>query len=510
MHATQPAPQSGAHAPPAMDTGVPSEPGIVRLQADYDARRTTVLAVTQHYLARIQAIDVNGPALKSVLEVNPDAERIAGRLDERQQPRGLLYGVPVMLKDNIDTADRMHTTAGSLALMDSRPTRDAFLVGRLRAAGAVILAKTNMSEWANFRSKRSSSGWSGRGGQTRNPYATDRDPCGSSSGSAVAVAADLTVLAVGTETDGSIVCPASMNGIVGLKPTVGLVSRSGIIPISASQDTAGPMARTVTDAAMLLTVLAGYDPEDPATAPLKGRPPVDYRSYLDADGLKGRRIGVLRQFAGFHEGVDAEFDRALAALRAHGAILVDPVRIPDTDKLGPDELTVLLYEFKDGINRYLATRQGTGPRTLAELIAFNQANAAREMPYFLQELFLDAQATDGLMDPRYLQAHERARRRARAGIDGVLAKYHLAALVAPTMGPAPTIDLINGDHMLGGDVATVAAVAGYPHLTVPMGQVHGLPVGISFLGPAWSEGPLLRLGYAYEQATHERKPPALP
>ena len=506
--ATQPAPP--AHTPPGVDTGVPSEPGVVRLQADYDARRTTVLAATQHYLARIQAIDVGGPALKSVLEVNPDAERTADRLDSGQGPRGLLFGVPVLLKDNIDTADHMLTTAGSLALVDSRPARDAFLVTRLRAAGAVILGKTNLSEWANFRSKRSSSGWSGRGGQAKNPYATDRNPCGSSSGSGVAVAADLTVLAVGTETDGSIVCPSSMNGIVGLKPTVGLVSRSGVIPISVSQDTAGPMARTVTDAAMLLTVLAGYDPDDAATAPLKGRPAVDFRSYLDADGLKGARIGVLRQFAGFHEGVDAEFERALAALKARGAMLVDPVRIPDTDKLGADELTVMLYEFKDGINRYLATRQGPGPRTLADLIAFDQANAAREMPYFLQEEFIDAEAAGALTDSKYLQARERSRRRARAGIDGVLARYHLIALVAPTMGPAPTTDLVNGDHMLGGDVATVAAVAGYPHLTVPMGQVHGLPVGISFVGTAWAEGPLLRLGYAYEQATHERRPPSLP
>ena len=414
----------------------------------------------------------------------------------------------MLLKDNIDTADRMSTTAGSLALADSKPARDAFIVSRLRRSGAVILGKTNLSEWANFRSTRSSSGWSGRGGQTKNPYALDRNPCGSSSGSGAAIAAGLAVVAVGTETDGSIVCPASANGLVGIKPTVGLVSRTGIIPLSASQDTAGPMARTVADAAALLTALAGYDPEDAATLPLRDRPPPDYSRFLDANSLSGVRIGVMRHSAGFHEKVDALFEQALAALRARGAVLVDPADIATADKLEADENVVLQYEFKNGLNTYLKTRHGTGPRTLTELIAFNEQHAVSEMPYFEQELFIKSNGRGALTDPAYVEAHERARRLAGAeGIDAALAKDHLDVLIAPTMGPAWTTDLVNGDHFLGGGVSTPAAVAGYPHVTVPMGAVDGLPIGLSFVGTAWSEGRLISYAYAFEQATHARRPP---
>jgi len=342
---------------------LPAELDVRQLQAALIAHRTTVTAVAQHYLQRINALDVHGPALHSIIQVNPDAAALAAQLDAGAGKDGILFGVPVVLKDNIETADGMLTTAGSLALKDSKPRQDAFIVRRLRASGALLLAKTNLSEWANFRSNRSTSGWSGRGGLTRSPYDTTRNACGSSSGSGVAVAADLTVLAVGTETDGSVVCPASFNGLVGIKPTVGLVSRSGIIPISAKQDTAGPMARSVADAAALLTVLAGYDPADPATAPLKAAPPPDYRKFLDSGALKGKRIGVVRKLAGFDDEVDVVFNQALKVLQAQGAILVDPVELPNADKLAPDELTALLYEFKDGLNRNLAARTGTSPGT---------------------------------------------------------------------------------------------------------------------------------------------------
>ena len=495
----------------AEESALAHEPTIEGLHSALAGGHTSVLQIATHYARRIARLDSRGPALHAVLEVNPDAAAIAARLDADGTRSGALFGVPVLLKDNIDTADRTLTTAGSLALVESKPARDAFIVRRLRAAGALILGKTNLSEWANYRSKRSSSGWSGRGGQTRNPYALDRNPCGSSSGSAAAVAANFAVLAVGTETDGSITCPASANGLVGIKPTVGLVSRSGIIPISASQDTAGPMARTVADAAALLTVLAGYDPDDPATASLRDHPPPDYSRFLVADSLQGVRIGVIRHYAGFHEDVDGLFERALAVLRQHGAVLVDPAGIATADKLDAVEQTVLAYEFKDGINRYLATRQGSGPRTLQELIAFNEREAAREMPFFGQELFIEAQATGNLNDRKYLEAHERATRLAgREGIDATLAKDHLDALVAPTVGPAWTTDLINGDHVLGGGVTTPPAVAGYPHVTVPMGAVHGLPVGLSFVGAAWTEGRLISYAYAFEQSTHAREAPKFP
>jgi len=489
------------------DDAVPKEPTIAEVHQDLATGRYKVRTLVKHYQARIASIDRKGPALHAVLEVNPDAASIADRLDAQGGAHGPLFGVPVLLKDNIDTADRMLTTAGSLALVDSRPLHDAFLVAKLRGAGALILGKTNLSEWADFRSTRATSGWSGRGGQTRNPYALDRNPCGSSSGAAAAVAADLAVISVGTETDGSIVCPSSINGLVGIKPTVGLVSRSGIIPISASQDGAGPIARSVADAAALLTVLAGYDPDDPATAPMRDRPAIDYTQSLRADGLKGIRVGVLRQYAGFHEEVDALFEQSLKAMQAQGAVLVDPVEIPNHDKLDADEQTVLLYEFKDGINRYLAARS-SGPHSLADLIAFNQREQQREMPYFLQELFLQAQLRGPLSDQAYRDARARGKRMAGAeGIDAALVKDHLDVLVAPSIGPTWVNDLVNGDHFLGGGISSPPAVAGYPHITVPMGEVRGLPVGLSFVGTAWSEAQLISYAYSYEQATHARTPP---
>ena len=490
---------------------LPAEPSVVQLQAALMAHRTTVAAVTAHYLRRIDALDRRGPALHSIIQLNPDAATLAAQLDSAPAGAGILFGVPVVLKDNIETADGMLTTAGSLALVDSKPKQDAFIVRRLRASGALLLAKTNLSEWANFRSSRSTSGWSGRGGLTRNPYDITRNACGSSSGSAVAVAADLAVLAVGTETDGSVVCPASFNGLVGIKPTVGLVSRSGIIPISIKQDTAGPMARSVADAAALLTVLAGYDPDDAATAPLKNAPPQDYRKFLDAAALHGKRIGVVRKLAGFDNEVDAVFERALKVLKAQGAIVVDPVALPNADKLSPDELTAMLYEFKDGLNRNLAARLGAAPQSLAELIEWNKAQAAREMPWFPQDILVDAQAKGPLSDAAYVRAREKVRRLAATeGIDVALAHDHLDALVAPTGGPAFVSDLVNGDHILGGGIISPPAIAGYPHITVPMGQVHGLPVGLSFVGPAFSEPTLIGIAYAYEQASHARLAPHLP
>ncbi len=492
-------------------SGLPAEPDVAQLQSALMTHRTTVSALLQHYTHRIDALDVHGPALHSIIQVNPDAAGLAAQLDAATSRGGILFGVPVVLKDNIETADRMLTTAGSLALVDSKPKRDAFIVRKLRASGALILAKTNLSEWANFRSSRSTSGWSGRGGLTRNPYDTTRNACGSSSGSGAAVAADLTVLAVGTETDGSIVCPSSFNGLVGIKPTVGLVSRSGIIPISGKQDTAGPMARTVTDAAALLTVMAGYDPDDAATAPLKDAPPPDFRRFLDARALQGKRIGVVRKLAGFDDEVDAVFNQAVKVLRARGAIVVDPVELPNADKLSADELTAMLYEFKDALNRNLASRIGAGPHSLVELIAWNKAHAAQEMPWFPQDILVDAQAKGPLTDAAYIRLREKIRRlAAKEGIDVALAHDHLDALVAPTAGPAFLSDLINGDHILGGNITTPPAIAGYPHITVPMGQVHGLPVGISFVGAAFSEPKLIGIAYAYEQASHARRPPQLP
>jgi len=481
------------------------------LRRDLDNAKFTVRSLAEQYLSRVDAADRNGPGVNSAIETNPEALTIAdeyGRELQIKGPRGALHGIPVLIKDNIATADRMQTTAGSLALVGSRPPKDAFVVTRLRASGAVILGKTNCSEWANFRGRHSTSGWSGRGGQTRNPYALDRNPSGSSSGSGVAVAANLCPFAVGTETDGSIVSPSSINGIVGIKPTVGLVSRSGIIPISHTQDTAGPMARTVADAAALLSVLAGVDPDDPATEAARSHIEADYTRFLDPNGLRGSRLGVVRKYAGFNMHVDRVFEDALAALKSAGAEVVDPVEIASIDKLDDPESEVLHFEFKADLNRYLAWLGASAPvHNLQDVIAFNQKNRAHELSWFGQESMEKAQAKGDLTSPEYQKALADCRRLSRLeGIDAVMDKFHLDALIAPTDGPAWPTDPINGDHFSAG-TSTLAAVAGYPHATVPMGLVFGLPVGISFFGRAWSEPTLIKLAYSYEQATKMRKPP---
>jgi amidase len=486
------------------------ETSIADLRAAMTKGRLTARSAAEKYLERIEEVDRRGPGLNSVIEVNPDALKIAEALDREAKergPRGPLHGVPVLIKDNIDTADRMQTTAGSLALVGARPARDAFVVERLRAAGAVIIGKTNLSEWANFRSTHSTSGWSGRGGQTHNPYALDRNPCGSSSGSGAAVAANLCAAAVGTETDGSIVCPSSANGIVGIKPTLGLVSRSGIIPIAHSQDTAGPMARTVADAAALLGALALRDPRDPETE-RGNRAAQDYTRHLDPASLRGARVGVARKFFGFNDKVDRLMNDALDVLKKGGAVVVDPADLPSHGKYDDSEFEVLLYEFKADLNKYLAALlPGSHPRTLRELIDFNEKNREREMPFFGQEIFIRAEAKGPLTDRAYLAALRKNHLLSRAqGIDAVMTRHRLDALVAPTGGPAWTTDLVNGDHFSGAS-STPAAVAGYPNVQVPAGFVHGLPVGISFFGRAFTEAKLIGLAYAFEQATKHRRPP---
>jgi amidase len=484
---------------------------IADLQEGLKSGKFTARSLTEKYLARIDAVDKKGPAVNSVIEVNPDALALAHALDKERKdkgPRGPLHGIPILVKDNIDTADHMATTAGSLALVGARPPEDAFVVRRLREAGAVILGKTNLSEWANVRCSYSTSGWSGRGGLTKNPYALDRNPCGSSSGSGAAVAANLCAVAVGTETDGSINSPSSANGIVGIKPTVGLVSRTGIIPISHSQDTAGPMCRTVRDAAILLGVLAGADPADKATGDEGRKAVADYTSSLDAKGLKGARIGVARNYFGFDDAVEAVMSRALDVLKREGATLVDPAEIPNMDKVGEPELTVLLYELKAGLKAYLARLGAKAPvGSLKDVIDFNEHNRKREMPYFGQDLFLKAEAKGPLSSYEYQEALAKCRRLARTeGIDAVMDKSRLDALVAPALGPACLTDLVVGDRWRG-ESTTAAAVAGYPSLTVPAGFIFGLPVGLLFFGRPWSEPTLLKLAYAFEQATKVRKPP---
>jgi amidase len=487
------------------------EATVERLQERMRAGALSARQLTDAYLERIDALDRNGPALHHVIETNPDARAIAEALDRERKdkgPRGPLHGIPILLKDNIDTADRMTTTAGSLALAGSIPQRDAFVSERLRAAGAVLLGKANLSEWANIRSNHSTSGWSARGGLAKNPYALDRNPCGSSSGSAAAVAANLCALAVGTETDGSIVCPANANGIVGLKPTLGLLSRAGIIPIAHSQDTAGPMARSVRDAAILLSAMTGVDPRDAATGDSRDHVAADYTRFLDAKGLAGARIGVARKLFGFHAGVDRLMEDALAEMKRRGAVLVDPADIPHGGEYDESELEVLLYELKADLNAYLGTLgKAARVKTLADVIAFNDVHRAEEMPYFGQELFLKAQAKGPLTTPAYLEALEKNRRLAgQEGLDAVMDEHRLDAIVAPTGGPAWLTDLVTGDHF-GGGSSTAAAVAGYPNVNVPAGFVFGLPVGISFMGRAWSEPTLLKLAYAFEQATQHRRPP---
>jgi amidase len=506
----KPADQAVASAPAAFDL---DEVTLDDLQRRFAARELTAVSVAERYLARIEDVDRRGPALNAVIELNPDALAIADERDRERaagRVRGPLHGVPVLIKDNIDTADRMMTTAGSLALTGApAPARDAFIVSRLREAGAVVLGKTNLSEWANFRSTRSTSGWSARGGQTRNPYALDRNPCGSSSGSGAAAAANLATLTVGTETDGSIVCPASICGLVGLKPTVGLVSRSGIIPISATQDTAGPMTRTVRDAAHLLAAIAGVDPRDGATKAAAAHVRADYAGALDPAGLKGARIGVARRLAGFSDRVDALFADALEVMKGLGAVLVDPADLPASPGLGDAEFDVLLFEFKAGLEAYLAERvDPNGLRTLKELAAFNEKEKARELKYFGQDIFTKAQDLGPLTTPKYVASRRRARLATRSqGIDALVLRHRLDAIVCPTTGPAWLTDPLSGDHFTGGNASQAPAISGYPHVTVPMGLIAGLPVGLSFFGRAWTEATLLRVAYAYEQATKHRQVP---
>jgi amidase len=481
------------------------------LQDGMKSGKFTARSLVEKYSSRIAEIDKQGPAINSVLELNPDALSIADSLDEERKakgPRGPMHGVPVLIKDNIDTADRMMTTAGSLALVGSKPLQDSYVAQKLRSAGAVILGKTNLSEWANIRSSHSTSGWSGRGGLTKNPYALDRNACGSSSGTGAGISANLCAVGIGTETDGSIVCPSSSNGLAGIKPTVGLVSRSGIVPISHTQDGAGPMCRTVRDAAILLGALTGVDPRDSATSGSQGKSLTDYTQFCDPNGLKGARIGVARKYFGFSEAVDALMEQALDAMKKQGATLLDPADVETLGKFDESELLVFMYELKADLNSYLA---GLGPnapvRTLKDIIDFNDRNRQKEMAYFGQDLFLKAEAKGPLTEKAYLDALEKNHQLARTeGIDATMDKYRLDAMVAPTGGPAWLTDLINGDHSAGGS-SNAAAVAGYPNINVTAGFISGLPVGISFFGRAWSEPTLIRLAFAFEQTTKARRAP---
>jgi amidase len=485
---------------------------IDQLQADMKSGKYTARSLTEKYLQRIQDVDKHGPAVNSVIEINPDAFAIAELLDRERKEKGVrgpLHGIPVLIKDNIATADKMMTTAGSLALVDApKPPKDSFVAAQLRKSGAVILGKTNLSEWANIRSSHSTSGWSGRGGLTKNPYALDRNPCGSSSGTGAGVSSNFAAGGIGTETDGSIVCPSSSNGLAGIKPTVGLVSRAGIIPISHSQDTGGPMCRTLRDAAVMLGALTGIDPEDSYTAESQGKSYTDYTQFLDANGLKGARIGVVRKFFGFSDGVDGIMAEAIDVMKKQGAIIVDPAEIETLGKFDDSESLVFDFELKADIEKYLA---GLGPaspmKTLADLIEFNNRNAQKEMPYFGQDVFVRSQGRGSLTSREYINALEKNHRLARIeGIDAVMDKHKLDALIAPTGGPAWVTDLITGDHF-GGGSSNAAAVAGYPNINVTAGYMFGLPVGISFFGRAWSEPTLLKLAYGFEQATQARKPP---
>lgn len=499
--------QTGTH-PGAFEL---DEMTIAELQQGMQSGRFSSRGLTEAYLGRIERVDKGGPRINSIIELNPDALSIAEGLDRERKEghlRGPMHGVPIVIKDNIDTGDKMHTTAGSLALADSMARKDSFIVQKLREAGAVIIAKTNLSEWANFRSTHSTSGWSARGGQSRNPYALDRNCCGSSSGTGSAIAANLAAAGVGSETDGSIVCPSSACGLVGIKPTLGLLSRSGIIPIAHSQDTAGPMARTVIDAAILLTAMAGIDDLDAITATSRGKSQSDYAKSLDPDALRGARIGVARQFMGFNDKVDGLMKDAIDTITRLGATIVDPADMATMGKYDDTELEVLLYEFKFNLNKYL---EGLSPnvkvRTLADVIRFNEEHREQEMPYFGQELFERAEKKGPLTEAAYRKALAKNLRMSRAeGIDAVMRKHKVEAIIAPTGGPVWPIDLLNGDHFTGG-YSTASAVAGYPHVTVPMGQVFGMPVGLSIFAGAWSEQTLIRYAYAFEQATKARRKP---
>ena len=487
------------------------EYSIYELQEKMKSGELTARRITEMYMERIDTIDKNGPKLNSVIETNPDALTIASSMDEERRDgktRGPLHGIPVLLKDNIDTHDQMQTTAGSLAMEGHKAARDAFIVTQLRKAGAIILGKTNLSEWANFRGKHSISGWSSRGGLTRNPYALDRSACGSSSGSGAAVAAHLCIAAIGTETDGSIICPSQTNGIVGIKPTLGLLSRSGIIPIAHSQDTPGPMARTVSDAAILLGALTGIDQSDIATRSSAKRALKDYSKFLDKNGLKGARIGVARNMAGSDPRIIKIFEFCIDIMKKLGAVIVDPADVPNFNKFGKTELDVLHYEFKTDLNKYLASAN-TPMKTMQDVIRFNEENKVRVLQYFGQEHMLTALEKPDLRNKKYRDALAKNRLLTRKnGIDATLKKYKLDAIIVPSGGPSWMIDLVNGDAINWDMESTSpAAVAGYPHITVPAGYVFGLPVGISFFAKAWQEPALIKFAYAFEQATKVRRPP---
>jgi len=486
-----------------------NEVSISELQQKLKGNQYNAQELVKTYLERIDQIDKKGPAINSIIEVNPDAMDIARKLDEELKAgksRGPLHGVPVVIKDNIDTADKMKTSAGSLALANSVAPKDSFVAQKLREAGAIIIAKTNLSEWANIRSSHSTSGWSGRGGLTKNPYALDRNACGSSSGTGAAIAANLAIAGIGTETDGSIVCPSTHNSLVGIKPTVGLISRSGIIPISHSQDTAGPMTRNVTDAAILLGALTGIDPRDTATNASQGKSYTDYTKFLDAKGLNGMRIGVARNFFGINERTDKLITDAIDVMKKNGAVIIDPADIAHTNEY--DESEILLYELKADLNAYLATLgPGAAVKTLKDIIDFNEQNRDTELKHFGQDLFIKAQEKGPLTDKAYLDALAKNQRLSRAeGIDAIMDKEKLDAMIAPSGGTAWLTDLINGDHFSGG-YSSPSAVAGYPHITVPAGYIHGLPIGLSIFGRAWSEPVLIKIAYAYEQATQHRRRP---
>jgi amidase len=503
-----PATSAVSNTPPDFEL---DEVSLADLGAGLQKGKWTSERLVKLYLARIEAIDANGPRLGSLIVLNPDAAAIAGTLDEERKSghlRGPLHGIPILLKDNIETSDHTSTTAGSLALADWKASQDAFVAARLRAAGAIILGKTNLSEWANYRSTHSTSGWSGRGGQTKNPYALDRNPSGSSSGSGAAASSSLCAGAIGSETDGSVTSPSSINGIVGIKPTVGLVSRSGIIPISVSQDTAGPMARTVRDVAILLGAMTGVDLQDPATAASQSKRSTDYTQFLDPNGLRGARLGIARKFFESNTSLDAFLNGCVDALKKAGAEMIDPADLATYGQMEAPEQQVLLYEFKDGINGYLARLPSSSPaRTLKDLIAYNQKNRDREMPFFAQELFIQSEAKGPLTDAAYLKARADCVRLSRQeGIDALLAKHKLDAIVTLTSGPAWFTDHVNGDRDTGG-CTTPAAVAGYPHITVPAGFYSGLPIGLSFFSTAWSEPTLLKLAYAWERQMNARRKP---
>jgi amidase len=484
-----------------------NEATIAGLQARMASGELTSAAICSMYLDRIAAVDT---LLRSVIELNPDAMEIAKQMDDERKSgnvRGPLHGIPIMIKDNIDTGDKMMTTAGSLALSGNIAGTDAPVVARLRAAGAVLLGKTNLSEWANFRSTRSSSGWSGRGGQVRNPYCLDRSPCGSSAGTGAAVAANLCAIGIGTETNGSIVCPSGVNGLVGIKPTLGLWSRRGIIPIAHSQDTAGPMCRNVSDAATLLGTLAGFDDDDAETHVPRGTIYNDYTQFLDTSGLEGARIGIAREMLGFHPEIDKLFDQAVEVLKTRGAEVIDNISFQNRRNWGGPSYQVMLYEFKADLNKYLEEHPAAPVRSMEEIIAFNEANADKEMPWFGQEIFKSAQEKGDLSTNDYQKALADSKRfTQKDGIDAVMEEHRLDAIIAATNGPAWNIDWINGDHFSGSS-SSPAAISGYPNISVPMGNVHGLPAGISFFGKAWSEPVLIKLAYAYEQATKHRMSP---